>query len=464
MTPDETNGHPEFWSRILTGAYSAATFAGATLYSWWAQRRGQWPHAGVEERWGRSFPPADVHDPIWIHAASMGEVRVAGLFAHELIRHGPSVVVSSMTEPGYQLCGEVFPPGTTRVRVPFDLPGPVERTLAHFHPRALVLVETEWWPNLLTGCARADVPVFIINGRISERAFRRYRMGRSYWASLLRAVSFFYMSSEDDADRLRRLGVDSSRMAAFGSLKAGNFCVLPQPHAIPASPNVPNDSLVWIAGCTRPGEEEIILQAYRILQTEFPKLHLWLAPRHPDRFDRAVALVSRVGFRCVRWSAASPPARLGMTADTSVVVIDQMGVLASLYVHAAVAFIGGSLKPYGGHNPLEPAFAGAPVVFGPHMEDQSDAATLLLSLKLATTVHDPPSLAAAVADYLRHPITPALRHERIHSLTERFSEIRARVASDLCARLPRLHDKRGEASCCAAGRPLGLASDRDQAR
>ncbi|MBI3872718.1 MAG: hypothetical protein HY304_06555 [candidate division Zixibacteria bacterium] len=216
----------------------------------------------------------------------MGEVRVGAFFADALVSRGREIVASAMTETGYALCRDVYPAGATFFRVPFDLPGPVERALGHFQPRALVLVETEWWPNLLTHAGRAGAPVFVINGRISERSFRRYRILAPYWRAVLRSVQFFYMRSGADAERLIALGVESERVAASGTLKIGittNAASTAAPHA------ASTDGPIWIAGCTRPGEEEIVLAAFGQLRGEFPNLRLWVAPRHPERFDEVAA-------------------------------------------------------------------------------------------------------------------------------------------------------------------------------
>jgi 3-deoxy-D-manno-octulosonic-acid transferase len=372
-------------------------------------------------------------NPVWIHAASMGEVRVAGQFAQELAERGVAVIASAMTEPGYILSQDVYPAGTPCFRIPFDLPGPLGRTLGHFRPSALVLVETEWWPNLLLECARAGVPIFVINGRISERALRRYRLCRAYWQTLLSRVEFFYMRSQEDADRLRGLGVRPERIKASGSLKAMAPPDLLAPPAIPAALRPAADSPVWIAGCTRPGEEEIVLDAFTSLRDEFPSLSLWLAPRHLDRFDQVAALIAHRGYSPVRWSMAERTA--AAASQPPVVLVDQMGSLASLYVHATVTFIGGSLRPFGGHNPLEPALAGAPVIFGPHMEDQRDAAALLVAMDAGTQVTDAVSLADAVAARIRAPWSATTRRQSVQRVLERFSHVRAEVASDICARL-----------------------------
>ena len=437
--------------RILTKGYTLGMRAAAHGYSWWARRAGWWPDESARERWGRSFPESHATGPVWIHAASVGEARVAGQFANELVTHGCSVIASSMTETGYNLSKDVYPPGTTCFRVPLDLPGPVTRTLNHFRPSALILVETEWWPNLLLESSRAGLRIFVVNGRISERALRRYQMGSSFWRQLLAAVECFYMRSQQDADRLRALGVDDQRIKVAGSLKAMAALDALHPPPIPAVLRPQGDSPVWIAGCTRPGEEEIVLSAFAALSERFPNLRLWLAPRHPERFDAVARLIERHWLSAVRWSECETnPFR--EVRPGAVVLIDRMGGLAPLYLYATVAFIGGSLKPFGGHNPLEPALAGAPVVFGPYMEDQQDAAADLLHLGLASQVTDADALSAAVAESLRHPRTVSERAAMVETVVKQYSHVRAEVARDLCARLGVQRSVATPCPVCAAAR------------
>jgi 3-deoxy-D-manno-octulosonic-acid transferase len=427
------NVQPGFWVRRLTGLYTLAAAGAARFASWWLRRLGRWTEEGVRQRRGDLLPPAPPSSPIWIHGASMGEARVGGYFAHALAERNAPTIASAMTEPGFRLCRDAYPGDTVCFRVPFDLPGPVHRVLSHFRPRALVLVETEWWPNLLRGAAAFGVPVFVINGRISRKAYRRYRLSAPYWRAVLRGVKFFYMRSAADAERLISLGVDRGRVAAAGLLK-----VLPPVRSSEMGrldlPGADREvTPIWVAGCTRSGEEPIILEAFHTLQREFGSLCLWLAPRHPERFGEVVALVRRAGYQPVRWSEAQGPT--SQKVGIPVVVIDEMGILAELYGWAAVAFVGGSLRPFGGHNPLEPALAGTMVVFGPYMEEQHEAAAMLLDAGLALQVQDAPSLAKAVAAVLRSRCEAEVRQARADELRGRLLCVRNHVADDLIARL-----------------------------
>ena len=435
-TPDEA-GTPSagLVARGLTGIYTVAATGIAGLGSWWLRSSGRCSPESLKERWGRNLPPAPAQRPIWVHAASMGEVRIAGQFAPELTARGNTVIASSMTETGYSLCGQVMPDIAARFRIPFDLPGPIRRAFTHYNPRALVLVETEWWPNFLLEAARAKVPIFIINGRLSKKAYGRYRLGRAYWSSILSAVDFFYMRSADDAERVCSLGIDPTRVRAVGTIKAianeENQPELGFPNG-----SQDNGGPIWIAGCTRPGEEELILSAYATLQREFPDLRLWLAPRHPDRFKLVADLLAESEQSHSMWSDVGGMAG-GKLPAGKLVLIDKLGVLADLYRHATVAFIGGSLLPFGGHNPLEPALVGTPVTFGHHMDEQRDAADMLLANGMAREVWGAESLAIAVSDYLRNPIPVEMRKQQIAELMERLGHTRSQVADDICWRIAR---------------------------
>ncbi len=435
------NGHnhnsdrlrPSPITRGITGVYTVAAAGVVSVGSWLLKRSGQWPADGLKERWARELPDAPIQPPIWMHAASMGEVRIAGQFAEELRKSGQSVVCSAMTEAGYQLSRDLFTDSSPSFRVPFDLPGPIRRVIRHYTPKAVVLVETEWWPNLLIESSRANLPVFIVNGRLSEKAFRRYRLGRGYWRRILNAVDYFYMRSEDDADRLRRLGVDNERISVLGTMKSLSDPQADARAAALVQSLKQTDDRVWIAGCTRPGEEEIVLDAFDTLRQEFPNLRLWLAPRHANRFDHVANLLESKGRSMVRLSDLDESGRV--VAMTPIVLIDRLGILAHLYQHADAAFIGGSLLPYGGHNPLEPALAGTPVCFGHHMDDQRDAVELLVNTGLSSEVWGAESLALATAELLRTSGTVDERRRRGDTVRAYIADTRARVATDLITRL-----------------------------
>jgi 3-deoxy-D-manno-octulosonic-acid transferase len=358
----------------------------------------------------------------------MGEVRVGSSLAAEVVARGLAVNASAMTETGFALISQIFPPGTDAFHAPFDLPDSVARLLDAHRPRALILVETEWWPNLILACRARAIPVFVVNGRISRKAHRWYRLTAGFWRDVLDGVAHFFMRSDEDAQRLLALGIHQSRVTVAGSLKGVSIAT--------ASPNViatwhrliPDGTPVWLAGSTRPGAEEMILEAFRTLRAGHSELRLVMVPRHPERFDEVAHLITAQGFTLSRWSPAGEVASNSKHAD--VILVDVMGVLTELYSLADVAFVGGSLKPFGGHNPLEPALAGTPVIFGPSMDTQRESADLLLRLGLAKQVEDSPGLAGAVNCWLAGSDSGG-RTKRIAELRRHLDDAPKRVADEL---------------------------------
>jgi 3-deoxy-D-manno-octulosonic-acid transferase len=275
----------------------------------------------------------------------------------------------------------------------------VKRALDAVQPRFFIGLETELWPNFFDALAARRVPILIANGRISDRSFRRYQLVRPFVARMLRRVSVFAMQSEEDARRIVALGAPPARVVVTGNLKAD---LRPDamdrdegwPRRLGLGPGRP----LWIAGSTHRGEEAIVLDAFERLTPRFPGLRLLLAPRHPDRADEVERLIRDRGWPSRRRTALDP-----VSDGSSVIILDTVGELASLYRWADVVFVGGSLVPSGGHNMLEPAQRGKAVVFGPHTENFRESAALLVSAGGALVVEDADALAAAVERLLREP-------------------------------------------------------------
>lgn len=414
---------------IVRQLYSLVARPIASGLSWSMRRKGIWSDESIAQRYSRQLPDPSGVKPVWIHAASMGEVRVGAAVAHELEARGAVILGTAMTETGYNLMREIYPTGSVCTRAPFDMASPLTEFLNRYAPSALILVETEWWPNMLTYPQKHGIPAFVVNGRISDKAFPRYRWTSWFWRPVLSRVNRFYMRSQIDADRLLALGVDSTRVTVSGSLKVATAPAVSQSTRELVESLTRESAPIWIAGSTRPGEEEIILDAHRELLGEFPELQLWLTPRHPERFDTVVALLKREGLPFVRLSA------LDSAASPSVVLIDRMGILPELYGYAKVAFVGGSLRPFGGHNPLEPAICGTPVLFGPSMESQQESAQWLLNAGYARRVSDADSLAEAVSRNLHRPTSVTDREAMIAALKTHSTEVVANVVADIISRV-----------------------------
>jgi 3-deoxy-D-manno-octulosonic-acid transferase len=307
---------------------------------------------------------------IWLHAVSVGEVLASSRLVEELDRGLPGyrLVVSTTTRTGQALARERF--GPNRVfYCPLDLPWAVRATLNTLQPRLLILAETEFWPNLLSGCFNRGIPVAVVNARISDRSWPRYRRLRRLWRPLLERLSRVMAQSETDAERLKAIGCSPRRVSVCGNLKfdvraAGEADATRQLKALASGLRL------IVAGSTLEGEEAALVEAWPRLRAADPQLALALvlAPRHPERFGAVAAFLDRSGIHWVKRSdwRSQPAGTLKPLRPGEILLLDTIGELASVYSLAAVAFVGGSLVPAGGHNPLEPAQFGVPIVMGPH--------------------------------------------------------------------------------------------------
>lgn len=316
---------------------------------------------------------ADGRQTVWLHAVSVGEVLAVGRLIAEMGRAFPGhqVVISTTTRTGQALARERF--GANRVfYCPLDLPWAVRAYLDALKPRLLVLAETEFWPNLLNGCFRRGIPVAVVNARVSDRSWPRYRRLRRLWRPMLSRLARVLAQTETDAERLRALGCAPERVLVAGNLKF-DVRAASESGATRLLRALAGDLRLVVAGSTLEGEESALLEAWPRLLAADPRLAMVLAPRHPERFGAVADLLAQSGVSWARRStwgkegsrsvAAGKPAPL---VAGEVVLLDTIGELASVYSLAEVAFVGGSLVSAGGHNPLEPAQFGVPIVMGPH--------------------------------------------------------------------------------------------------
>jgi 3-deoxy-D-manno-octulosonic-acid transferase len=315
----------------------------------------------------------DGEESIWIHAVSVGEALTARALAADLKARYPRLrlFVSTTTIAGQQVARRSLSQADAIFYFPFDWTFIVKRTLNLVKPRLFIMMETEIWPNLLRVCRQRDIKTVVINGRISSRSYPRYRLARPFFRRVLADVDRFCMQSDESARRLIDLGADPARVAVTGSLKFDSL-ELPQPpsHGKPRervlrffriSPARP----VIVAGSTMRGEEAPLLRAFARIKTLQTTALLVLAPRAPERFGEVERLAREAGFVVARRS------ELPIDAEprAEVVVLDSIGELAQLYQIATAVFVGGSLVDNGGHNILEPAIFGKPIVFGPYMQN-----------------------------------------------------------------------------------------------
>jgi 3-deoxy-D-manno-octulosonic-acid transferase len=333
----------------------------------------------------------DAEPSIWVHAVSVGEVLAARPLVDELRARYPGfrLFVSTTTVAGQQLARRQLPQADAVFYFPIDFAWVVRRVLDRVKPRLLVLLEGEIWPHVLRECRRRGVRTAIVNGRVSARSFPRYRLLAPLMRHVLADVHAFCMQSDEAARRITLMGADPARVLVTGSLK---FDAVHVP--APSAQGRPRDRVlrflrlaasrpVVVAGSTMRGEERPVLQAFRRIKATQPQALLILAPRHTDRFTEVMHIARGEGFATVRRT------ELAIDAEprADVVVLDTIGELAQVYQLATVAFVGGSLVPTGGHNILEPAVYGRPVVFGPSMTNFAEIAEMFLASGAAVQVH-----------------------------------------------------------------------------
>ena len=337
-------------------------------------RRGTHYLTTLPGRLGFQAPPAPPRRPLWIHAVSVGEVGVAATLAAALPADEP-LLVTTVTPTGQQRARRAFAGRATVAYLPYELGFAVSRFLRRYEPRALVLVEGDLWPLVLRRARRRELPVAVVNGRVGDASFRRLQLLRRLGLGRVLAAYFapvgcFGVQSEADRRRLAELGVGEERLAVTGNLKYETPEPPPLPRLEAALAALAGGRPLLVAGSTMAGEEAAVLDAFRAAGGGAAAL-LVLAPRHPERCDEVERLLAAQGWRAVRRSRLDDG---GADDGTGVVLLDTLGELAALYRRAAAAFVGGTLVPTGGHNPLEAARFGVPVAAGPSMENFRDMA------------------------------------------------------------------------------------------
>jgi len=380
--------------------YLLAVYLAAPIISLMLLWRGLWDRSywrNFGERFGCG--PALTPGGVWLHAVSVGEVQACAALVGALHREHPQLplTVTTFTPTGAARARALFG-NVAQVRyAPYDLPGAVRRFFARVQPRLAVIFETELWPNLYRECGRRRVPLVLASARISERSVSRYRrLGRLFTDTLSHAA-VVAAQAPTDAARFRALGADAAATHVTGNLKFD--------FELPADIQARGARLraqyaaqrpLWVAGSTHGGgEEEALLAAQQQLRASVPEALLVIAPRHPQRFAEVAEALTRAGVRFTRRSHSSTAA-----ADCEVLLLDSLGELLDFYAAADVAFVGGSLVAVGGHNLLEPAALGVPLLTGPYTFNSEDIARLLIAHGAAEVVRPPAELAARLSSLL----------------------------------------------------------------
>ncbi len=383
-----------FYSLVLRLAAPIA-FAGVLVRG--LRDRAYWDHPGERFGYGRRLSgPA-----LWLHAVSMGEVAAAAELVRALrARHpGSPFVLTTSTPTGRARARALFGDEIDVRYLPYDTPGAVRRFLERVRPRVAIMLETELWPNLIRACVRRDVPVIFASARLGEKSVAHYRRFGGLFADTVAGAALIAAQTAEDAERFIAVGADRSRTHVVGNAKFDmrlGSSVREQGRELRRASF--GGRRVWIAGSTHAGEEEQVLAAHSELRSEDPDLLLLLVPRHPQRFESVAALLTRLKIPFDRRSAAGP-----VRPEAQVMLVDTMGELTMLYASSDAAFVGGSLVPIGGHNLLEPAALGVPVITGPHNSSARDIARLLIERGGAVEVTGSRGLADAVRRLLQDP-------------------------------------------------------------
>jgi 3-deoxy-D-manno-octulosonic-acid transferase len=389
------------------------------------------------ERLARDAAAANpsVRDTLWVHAASVGEVQLAAVLIGALHVQSPQrpVALTCQTATGRARARELLPHLPLRY-APYDLPAAVRRRFAQLRPSALVLMETELWPNLLAEAARQQVPVLVASARLSARSLRGYRVLRGLLRPAIERNVWVAAQSAADAERFAALGVPTERLSVAGNLKFDRPAPLDARARRAALRAQLGARPIWVAGSTHPGEQAVVLEAHRRVCVRYPDALLVLAPRHPPRFEEAARQLQAETWRYRRHSREV--AGVPMPADCQVLLLDTLGELVDFYAAADVAFVGGSLVPVGGHNLLEPAALALPLLAGPHQSNSPQVARLLADVGALSIVADAGQLALRLQALFASPSLRQEQGERARAALEQHRGALQRLVA-LIAGLPR---------------------------
>lgn len=413
--------------------FSAGFIVLAPYFLLQAMRHGKYL-VSVEERSGRL--PAELRQPeqsaVWIHAVSVGEGNaVMPLVSQLRDRLGTrKIFVSTTTFTGQQNAREKITEADGFFYFPFDWRWTVRRSLRQIQPALVCLAETELWPNFIHEAHRQGIKIVVVNGRISKRSFRWYSRIRGFLRQFLPEIDLFLMQTEEDAERIRSLGARASNVRVIGNLKYDL-----KRNGRPSEAReliwqrfLSGDAAeLWVAGSTAEGEEEIICDAFEKLKQRYPRARLILAPRRPERFAAVASQLSGRGCRFVRRTELATIDR----RDQEILLLDTVGELASVYDGARVAFVGGSLVEKGGHNILEPAAAGVPVVFGPHMSNFAKVAKDFLAHHAAVQVKDGDELTGVLISLFEDANRARAIGERGRALIAKSAGATARTVEEI---------------------------------
>jgi 3-deoxy-D-manno-octulosonic-acid transferase len=329
------------------------------------------------------FQSLSFDSPIWVHAASVGEVLCSIPLLKKIKNEFPrlKIVLTTMTSTGNETAKTRLPEADEILFVPIDHPLIIRRTIEKVRPSLLLIAETELWPNLLRSCGDKGIPIVLFNGRISQKSFQRYLLLKFFFKECLKCVSLFLMQTEEDRRRLIEIGGESQKTRVVGNLKFDQTFPSFTKGAKGEMDNVlgfHGKEKILIAGSTHSGEEEILITLYKELKKMDPHLVLIVAPRHLERLEEVERILKRESLSWLRKTSLVPGAGRSDQEQPEVILLDTMGELMSIYSLGTLVFVGGSLVPVGGHNPLEPVFYKKCLLFGPYMFNFKDISSRLI--------------------------------------------------------------------------------------
>ncbi|MCL5260364.1 MAG: lipid IV(A) 3-deoxy-D-manno-octulosonic acid transferase [Gammaproteobacteria bacterium] len=370
----------------------------------WKSRKNPAYRRRIKERFGYlGIKP--LASSIWVHAVSVGEVIAAVPLITELLKQYPNetIVVTTMTPTGADRIQKNFWGRVLQIYVPYDYPFAVKRFLHYTNPSILIIMETELWPNILHYTHLRQVPVILANARLAAKSFAGYQKVKQFTKEMLSAITVIAARSEIDAKRFMALGKDAKDIVVTGNVKF-DICL---PEDIKSEASLLRERLgkerpIWVAASTHKNEEEKVLAGAKLINKIIPQALLVLVPRHPERFTEVYELCRSKGFNTIRFSTHEPCVK-----ETQVVVADVMGQLLNIYAASDVAFVGGSLIAWGGHNLLEPAVLAKPVISGVNLEAFAEIAELLSKAGALFKVKSENGLAAYVIQLLQDKILRA---------------------------------------------------------
>lgn len=339
---------------------------------------------------------------IWVHAASVGETKVAGYLIDYLIKHKRKIKIylTTMTTAGQKIAEQIKSENVCSGYFPLDQAGAIKRTLKKINPRLLIIAETEIWPNLIEHTNKQNISIVLVNGRMSDNAFKKYRIISKTMSRLLSNYDKLFVKTESDKEKLCSFMVDKSKVTVAGDMKF-DAPLLPRSQGrrqeIRGRLGAKDDHYIFVAGSTRPGEEVLLAQMAKRLESQKKKLKLVIAPRHLNRLDEIKSELS---------NSQTEYCTYGESNDSSMVIlVEQMGALNDLYLAADMAFVGGTLVNIGGHNILEPVWCGCPVIFGPYTANVNEAKKYILHNSYGAMAENLEHLIEIVSKHINGQLT-----------------------------------------------------------